>query len=81
MSDSKTALSYSNEALSYSKAAMSYSKIEVQSTGAVGALISGVDLSNFCDDTLAELRQAFADHSVLESCHPTLSQGRYMQCK
>ena len=65
MSDSKTALSYSNEALSYSNAAMSYSKIEVQSTGAVGALISGVDLSNFCDDTLAELRQAFADHSVL----------------
>ncbi len=39
--------------------------IKVVSTGAVGAMISGVDLAQIDDRALTELRLAFADHSVL----------------
>ena len=44
---------------------MQYKNIEVASTGAVGGEVSGVDLADFDDDTLAELRDAFARHSLL----------------
>ena len=42
-----------------------YSAIQVASLGAVGALVSGIDLADCSDDALAELRRAYADHSVL----------------
>ena len=44
---------------------MQYETMTVTSEGAVGATVSGVDLSNFSDQTLDELRHAFAEHSVL----------------
>ncbi len=44
---------------------MSYQNINVQALGAVGAQVSGVDLAQFDDATLGELRNAFARHSVL----------------
>lgn len=50
-----------------------YSRIKVASTGAVGALVSGVDLNQVDDETLTELRQAFADHSALFFRDQTLS--------
>ncbi len=44
---------------------MNYSRIKVQSTGAVGAMVSRVNLRDIDDETLAELRHAFAAYSVL----------------
>lgn len=44
---------------------MQYETISVQSTGAVGATVSGVNLAQFNDTTLAELRHAFSEHSAL----------------
>ena len=44
---------------------MSYQHIQITPNAAVGAFVEGVDLRNFDDAALAELRQAFAEHSVL----------------
>jgi taurine dioxygenase len=44
---------------------MAYQSIEVDSNGAVGAFVRGVDLTQFDDTTLEELQTAFAEHSVL----------------
>ena len=44
---------------------MQYNRLQVTPNAAVGAFVSAVDLADFDDETLAELRQAFADHSVL----------------
>ena len=44
---------------------MSEQHIQVTPNAGVGAFVSGVDLTQFGDDTLAELREAFARHSVL----------------
>ncbi len=44
---------------------MGYDKIDVTPAGPVGAFVSGVDLSDFDNTTLDELRQAFSEHSVL----------------
>jgi taurine dioxygenase len=42
-----------------------YQTIEVEPAGALGAFVVGVDLAQFDDQTLAELRDAFAQYSVL----------------
>lgn len=39
--------------------------MQIRSTGAVGAEITGVDLRSLSDAGLAEIKQAFAQHSVL----------------
>lgn len=44
---------------------ITYKTISVMPTGAVGATVDGVDLRDFDDDVLEELRRAFASHSVL----------------
>ncbi len=44
---------------------MSYSHIQVQSTGAVGAIVSNVDLAACSDEAFAEMQRAFSQHSVL----------------
>jgi len=44
---------------------MSYQHISVEPTAGVGAFVGDVDLADFDDPTLEELRTAFADHSVL----------------
>ncbi len=42
-----------------------FSRITIEPTGALGAFVQGVDLASFDDETLAELRDAFAAYSVL----------------
>ncbi len=42
-----------------------FSSFEVEPTGALGAFVRGVDLADFDDATLGELREAFATYSVL----------------
>ena len=44
---------------------MNYQTITVEPLSGVGAFISGIDLNQFDDVTLVELKAAFADHSVL----------------
>lgn len=44
---------------------MGYECISVEATGAVGAIVSGVDLSQLDNDALAELKKAYSEHSVL----------------
>ena len=44
---------------------MPYERIGVHSLGAVGAEVTGADLSGLDDATLSELRRAFAEHSLL----------------
>lgn len=54
-----------------------YETITVRSTGAVGALVEYVDLREVTDATLAELRRAFADHSVLFFRDQTLTPEQH----
>ena len=58
---------------------MEYETITVESTGAVGAQVTGVDLSHFSDQTLAELRHAFAAHSVLFFRDQDLSPEQHIE--
>jgi alpha-ketoglutarate-dependent taurine dioxygenase len=44
---------------------MNYESITVEPVAGVGAFVSGVDLNQFDDVTLVEMKAAFADHSVL----------------
>ena len=44
---------------------MSYESIQIEPAGAVGAFVHGVDLTQFDDTALGELRGAFAEYSVL----------------
>ena len=44
---------------------MGYKHINVEATGAVGALVTQVDLAQLNEDALAELKTAYAQHSVL----------------
>jgi taurine dioxygenase len=44
---------------------VSYSHIQVQSTGAVGAIVSDIDLAECSDQAFAEMQRAFSEHSVL----------------
>jgi taurine dioxygenase len=44
---------------------MGYECITVEATGAVGAIVSGVDLSQLENDALTELKAAYSAHSVL----------------
>ncbi|MEM9622684.1 MAG: TauD/TfdA family dioxygenase, partial [Pseudomonadota bacterium] len=55
-----------------------YQHIQVDGLGPVGAAVSGVDLSNFSDAALAELRTAFAEHSVLFFADQQLSPEQHI---
>ena len=58
---------------------MTYQHINVQSTGAVGALVDGVDLAHLNEPALAELRQAFTQHSVLFFRKQSLSPEQHIE--
>ncbi len=58
---------------------MSHRSIVVEPVGAVGAFVAGVDLAQFDDTTLAELRDAFANHSVLFFRDQRLTPEQHIQ--
>ncbi len=57
---------------------MNYQHIQVAPNAGVGAFVSGVDLTQFDDFTLAELRHAFAQHSVLFFRDQQLSEAQHI---
>lgn len=58
---------------------MSYSHIQVQSTGAVGAIVTSIDLAKFTDEAFEELQRAFAEHSVLFFRDQVLTPEQHLQ--
>ena len=44
---------------------MQFKNIQVEPAGAVGAFVSGLDLKDFDDETLEEVKRAFTEHAVL----------------
>jgi taurine dioxygenase len=57
---------------------MSYQHIQVTPNAGVGAFVAGVDLRDFDEAVLAELRAAFADHSVLFFRDQQLSEAQHI---
>ena len=57
---------------------MNYRMIEVEPTAGVGAFVTGADLSQFGDDTLAELKDAFARYSVLFFRNQRLTEAQHI---
>ena len=57
---------------------MSYRTIEVDPNAGVGAFVRGVDLTQFDDETLNELRDAFARYSVLFFRDQHLSETQHI---
>jgi len=57
---------------------MGYQNIKVAPNAGVGAFVEGVDLSDFDEQTLAELRHAFAEHSILFFRNQQLSEQQHI---
>ena len=57
---------------------MGYQHIQVTPNAGVGAFVTGVDLTDFDEAVLAELRAAFADHSVLFFRDQQLSEDQHI---
>ena len=57
---------------------MNYEQIQVMPNAGVGAFVSGLDLADFDDATLAELRRAFAQYSVLFFRDQRLSEAQHI---
>jgi len=53
-------------------------QLTIESAGPVGAYVSGIDLAQFDDDALAELRRAFAQFGVLFFRGQTLSPEQHI---
>lgn len=57
---------------------MGYQNIKVAPNAGVGAFVEGVDLSDFDEQTLAELRHAFAEYSILFFRNQQLSEQQHI---